>query len=97
MNRHITPGFAMFTGEGDGNERRTTDLIVLDDGREGAVLRHFKRDDCTTWYVTEVPGTDTVSVAMCIGLYSDDVAFLDWQMPHQAAEHLILAFIEATD
>lgn len=97
MYRHITPTFAMLTGDEVNDERRTTDLLVMDDGREAAILRWRIHDDFTTFYLTTTDDPDTVAVAMFHEVAADDdTHIIDFPLPRAAAEELILAHIEAT-
>lgn len=98
-SRHVTEDMAMLTGTvaADG-ERRLVDLFVLDDGREAAVLRHFTAaGDVNSFHLTEDedPEATDVHVALFVNLYDDTADIIDWYMPRDAAEQLILTFIAA--
>lgn len=97
MTRHLTPTLVMLTGEMVNGERRTADLIVTDDGRECAVLRHYTPGRSASWHIQpdRVDPEGDYMVSLFPDLDSDDDEVIDWYMPREACEHFVLTFIEA--
>lgn len=98
MRRHVTPDLTMLTGDWHDGERRTVDLIIMSDGREAAVIRHYTQTTCTSWHITPDidPDATDMQVSMFHDLYSDDADVIDWYMPREAVEQFILTAIAAT-
>ena len=90
LNVHATPDFVMLH-----STERSVDLIRLEDGREGAVVRY--RGALTTDSSTHLieQGDDTYRVVMYPDVWADDPQYIEWTMPADAAIHFVATVIAA--